>query len=232
MATKPRESLRRAGQWAASQFVGKLNGASPDERLRRWVSEWLRVGRDLTQLPKEVQEEINHELGKCIPRLATIHALASQRPLHLTWPPKEGIVFLSRADKHLRAAELVEFIQSPDSSRLEHCARPRCGRYFLREGRRTTYCSPKCAHGHSARRATKQRRQLETRRRLTTARALIEKFGEPWPPNWKDQLRDKVHVTKNWVTRHQNNGDLPKVPTTKSTKRQPWQSSLRRRHGH
>ena len=219
MAAKQRASSGVVEQEAVRQFVENLNGSAPFERVRHWVAEWLRVGRDLWQLPRELQEEINEGFGKCKPQMSTLYAPPQRGSFYTTWPFKPGVMYISRVERHLRAAEFMEFLKSPESSRLTSCARSGCGRFFLREGRRTTYCSSKCAHGDSARRATKQRREQETRRRLKEARTMMEKFGDPWQLDWKERVCDTVHVSKNWVTRHQNKDDLPRVPPKKSTAR-------------
>ncbi len=215
----------------ALMVVGYLNTPSTRERLERWVESWLQHGRDLRRLPRQLQVEINQELATCLIQVASHgieewsapeeppFALEVARHRYCDWSPTmtaAGIIHLSTRETALPALRFVEFAGGPHRDRLERCGRVNCGNYFLREGRRTKYCSARCAHHDSAARATRQGRQLRTNRNLIKAERLMKKYGGRWPLDWRAEVTSSVGVTKNWLTWHMKRGHLPSPPEPKA----------------
>ena len=187
---------------------------STRERLERWVESWLQHGRDLRRIPGQLQFEINQELAACRIQVAPYgveemnspvpppFALQGARHWYSDWAPTMTEAGITRWSTHrmaLPALRFVEFAGGPHRDRLNRCGRATCSNYFLREGRRTKYCSSTCAHRDSAMRATKQRRQLQTDRKLRRVRLLMDGFGSRWPLGWERDVMRELGVKKNWL---------------------------------
>lgn len=116
-----------------------------------------------------------------------------------------------------------DLVSSPLPQILPHilgrCGRERCHRYFLNLTRRKRrYCLRACALAESAHRAQKTKHAREEREKLTRAHSLIREFTrarsdgdwKTWvvTQNLKRAFTTEVQLTKNWLTRMINQGQL------------------------
>jgi hypothetical protein len=198
---------------------------SEGQTLRDWMDRWIAGSRDFQQCP-DLMSELNVELQYC--RRQILPASPGELNLrelppewlgkYLEWddpqvPMSAGkpvfVHFSTRGVRPLFARRFVDFVLGPDADRLRRCARPSCTEYFVRTGKRTTYCSDECGRSASAQASMRARREKDQQRRLQLARRCIKAFLGVWPFDWKQQIARAAKTTSHWVTRHVRLGHLP-----------------------
>jgi hypothetical protein len=111
---------------------------------------------------------------------------------------------------HREAAWLfAKFITSPFYDRIGQC--PYCSRYFFSiRGGDKKYCSRTCATGFTARQAVKARRAEAQQEKINRAQAAITKYESLMgrDEDWKEWVKKKAKVSRNWLTRAVERGDL------------------------
>jgi hypothetical protein len=111
----------------------------------------------------------------------------------------------------------VTLTLNPDCEKLRACKH--CRKYFVQaSAKQTTYCSRACGTSLTAREHVKRRRDEAHRQKLERARVRMEQWLRartemPWPL-WVEAKDPKLELTRSFLTRAVNKGEL--VPPTKT----------------
>jgi len=175
------------------------------DELRSLVQRWRESGPNLKRmLASDYTLETELEAawyGKYVPMdQASAHIyLRPTKPFHNT--------------KHqLAVAMFAVLTLNPNCEQLAGpCAHSRCGKYFIRKGkRRTNYCSRLCCQRASAIRHTKRRLEEERKDKLKRARAAIQKWRTARTNyDWRTSVcKQEPDLTSKFLTQAVTRGDL------------------------
>jgi hypothetical protein len=107
-------------------------------------------------------------------------------------------------------SHFLRFLLNPFNERLGGpCAN--CGRYYVKKTNRqsSVYCSEKCGHRVTSRKANKTKRDKEHSEQLKRVVQWIAKWRETRTNvPWKDWVSARTHVKRHWLTRAVNTGEL------------------------
>jgi len=189
--------------------------------LRQYIDSWLESDSTYQKWRKknpELFDNINHNLsttrlkltdqnidGQLLPNVRVL----TPSPLDPTYHVDQHTIWL-----------FIQFIVSALRERLGKCSR--CRRYFIRSVRQNgMYCSRKCATHMTALISTKARRQREHSMKLERSHKALVRIGQrsKLPKNWKELAAKKAGVTRQWLTRAINKGELLPPKTSRTANR-------------
>jgi hypothetical protein len=222
---KPQQSVLAAApdERSLTRFVQLLNlkeywNASPIEGGRKIGGDYLPIQTELRRL---VQAWRDH--GQNVLRLLDANPTLSQaaqqfRPYFI---PTEGtsarLAFLTPPEysdnvkpEEIAIGLFLPFLLNPANETLRGPCKE-CGDYFVKkEPRHSVYCKRKCALKHTSKAATRKKRREEYIEKLERAR----RFSTQWcqvkhtSKEWKEWVSKAAQISKNWLTRAVNEGDL------------------------
>lgn len=204
-------------------IVARLNGEDQTSApLRHYVDGWLTAKRHFGQwqktnpdLDSSLQNVVSgthyfllsSQDGRAQPHLRFYHPVGNQKPV------QESARYACLA--------FSELASSPLRDRVGKC--DRCGRYYVSEGAylRKRFCSRSCAKSEFAVRATQRRREQETeQKRRAVAQAIHAlETRRRRPVNWKEWVSEQAGVTKKWITRAINRGEIRPPETSEKQKK-------------
>jgi len=190
---------------------------SQEDELRRhlleYVESWLSGGSDFDKWASEfpaLHSRINEILNNV--EFLILPDNAARRAKLFTVTPADSTIHPG----HREAAWLfAKFITSTFYDRIGQC--PQCRKYFFSiRGGAKKYCSRSCATGFTARQAVKAKRAEDKREKLKRALDALEKYETLTPKNkdWKSWVAKRAKVSKNWLTRTFERGDLVEAGET------------------
>ena len=203
-------------------IVTLLNGE--DARfgpLRHYVDGWLKAERNFGRW-----RMANPDLDSTLQNVSTgtHYLLISSRDGRA----QPHLRFYSPIDNKEPVSEPVRYAclvftdlaSSPLRDRVGKC--DRCSRYFVSEGAylRKRFCSRNCAKSEFALKATQKRREQENeqkRRAVAQAIHALEKRRRR-PLDWKEWVAEQAGVTKKWITRAINRGEIRSPETSEKQK--------------
>jgi hypothetical protein len=117
--------------------------------------------------------------------------------------------------------EFIRLVTDPECNRFGGPC-PLCGDYFIRRTAKSKrFCTTKCAATSSALACAKKNRRLAHTARLALAQTAIKEWSSaPRRQGWKEWVSDKQLISKNWLTRAVNRGELepPLGPRTTASR--------------
>jgi hypothetical protein len=217
---------RRTLNDGAVDMVHALRSRGPEgHALRTWMETWIKGGRELrscTDLMSELNDELRYYELRVLPAGLTElnerepprlwlpeHVISDESQLEISGGRAILVHYSTRGSRPLFARRFAAFVLGPDADRLGRCARLDCSEYFVRTGKRTTYCSTACGRSASAHASMRARRERDHKRRLQLAQQCVRAFRGQWPFDWKQRIARAANTTSHWVTRHVRLGHLP-----------------------
>jgi len=183
-----------------------LNSDQPKglcDEFRRLVTLWQKSGPNLSKM-------LNADPQL---RMRTLHGRTHLIPSsagrgYLMWLPQpRGLD--SASDDALALAHFMDLVVNPNWNKLGGpCAR--CGKYFIKKTlKQKTYCSRRCGSIQTALKHTHIAREIQHKNKLEEAKRAVHKWQHSRSPiEWRQWVADQTGLTKKWLTRALNGGEL------------------------
>lgn len=181
----------------------RLRPSDMQIELSRLVAEWMKSGPNLRKMFRK-----HPKLAQQARKGSTIFYTLPYGRGYLEWAPITNETgALSPQDQAFEY--FMTLITNPQWEMLGGPCR-RCKDFFLKKTkRRRVYCTRKCGSGITAVQAVDRYRQREHAKRIERAQDAIEQWSKAKRRlGWKDWVSNRTDLTKKWITRAVNKGDL------------------------
>lgn len=181
------------------------NSAQTKQELLRLIQAWFASGPNAEQMWEEnpALRELSHMIRGIL--LPTKSGRALLTPV--AGPGRSGRYPGTPFEAALRTFFL--FLLNPYNESLGGPCK-HCGKYYVKNTKRQkVYCSKRCGLLQTSKSAIKKRRLKFHRNQLATAKRSAKAWAKSKTrKGWKEWVSNDAHVTKHWLTRAVNSGEL------------------------
>jgi hypothetical protein len=221
--------LRHKSGWWDSSVTRKRRIVTPESSLsfQEWLPEgevtratyrtfldtWIAAGRCFEEWRKQNPGRYRLLLRAINERQSSLHP-EPDGTAHVRWMQSDVPAPLDEAT-WLACEQFIELVTSQYCKAVCKC--DRCGNYYLNTSRRRRkrYCSQRCGSIATATESMSRRRQKERQAKLKSVARALGKWQRLQPAStgdWKTWVSEHACVTRKWLTRAVNRGDVQAPP--------------------